>query len=930
MKKSLSFLVALALVFGLFASMASAADTSLTTAQKYQQFLDKGILKGDPSGDPRLSANLNRAEFVTIADAVNGLAPVNSAVATFSDVKKGQWWYGAIEAAAKAGLVNGIGLGKFGPKLNVTVEQAIKVFVLSAGLKPVDGAKVEGSSDWAGPFIKAAQDANFPVPSNYKANATRGQAIDLAYAAYLAKAVPTLSDVTAVANSDDTITVSGKVVGTVDKVTVALGTATPVAATLKDDGSFTYTTDKQAAGDYKITVVAYEGTKASAAVEKTVTVDAFSVVSATVQNSSQIVVKFNKTVQEGTLPGGHSYKNASNVLEYYKLGATVLGATYYAGATSVANTSYPTVATLSDDKTTVTLTFPPFANNTVAQLNIKGLKSASGKDLVEYKQAILLADVTAPSVDKVTYAGNTANVTFSEPIADGYVVSVNGVQVNKDTPSIAGAVYYTVSTSSTGYVTLTFKNLEGGKSYNVSLVGVKDFAVPANRANLTTTLNVPDDTTPPTITSVVAEGSNIRVKFSERLDDATGFKVTDGIHTQTFTGKQDSTTLEAVVSLRGWVSSNYTNVTLTFSDYYDLVGNKGAKFSQALTLTKDTTAPAVSSVLVSGSKIVIKFNESIVSTSYRSGKIDFTSSDFVRKTNVTLAGTFAYEYDANGNGSIDSGEDQYLVIDVTSPEVTDATTHLLLNGSYTLTLPAGAVSDGFNANSSDLTVNFTVTGNTAAANAVIKLVSVTQDPTDPSKLTFNFSGNKDLLATTALDPAKFFIDGAAIPADSKLYFWNNAINNVSVGVELASGAIPANGTRVFSVANIIDKAGNTLDGDSSSVATAVIFKENIKPTVVSAAVTGDNEVTVTLSENVTTGTDGSPVSVNGVEVWVNNNKVDSNTLKVYSFANSNVLKIVGNANTFAAGQSVEVKFVGASGIKDLNKNSVVDASVRAQ
>ncbi|MFB9274574.1 S-layer homology domain-containing protein [Cohnella cellulosilytica] len=186
MKKSLSILLSFALVFGLFASLASAADNELTVAQKYQALVDKGVLKGNPDGDARLDNNLNRAEYATIAIAIAGLAEEKPATATFSDVTSKQWWYGAIEAAAKAGLVDGVGGGKFDPRSNVTIEQVIKVAVQAAGVEiDEDAAEVEGASAWAAPYIQAALNAGLIAEGlDYKADATRGQTILVGYSVY--------------------------------------------------------------------------------------------------------------------------------------------------------------------------------------------------------------------------------------------------------------------------------------------------------------------------------------------------------------------------------------------------------------------------------------------------------------------------------------------------------------------------------------------------------------------------------------------------------------------------------------------------------------------------------------------------------------------------------------------------------------------------
>jgi len=258
MKKSLSILLSFALVFGLFASMASAADTELTVAQKYQALVDKGVLKGNPDGDARLDANLNRAEFATIAIAISGLAPEKPATATFSDVNSKQWWYGAIEAAAKAGLVEGYN-GKFDPKANVTVEQVIKVAVQAADLKIDEKAEaVEGASAWAAPYIKAALDAGLIATGlDYKADATRGQTILVGYSVY-EKLNPTEPAKVSV--------VSAKVTGAA-KVTVELDKAvdTEKAKLTLKRGSSTVATETKWADDKKSAVLTLTSTKISEA-----------------------------------------------------------------------------------------------------------------------------------------------------------------------------------------------------------------------------------------------------------------------------------------------------------------------------------------------------------------------------------------------------------------------------------------------------------------------------------------------------------------------------------------------------------------------------------------------------------------------------------------------------------------------------------------
>jgi hypothetical protein len=937
MKKSLSLLLALTLVFGLFASMASAADApALSTAEKYQWFVDTGILKGKPDGKPHLEDKLTRAEFATIATAVAGLTVATSGQ-TFSDVKKGQWYYGAIEAAAKAGLVNGIGAGKFGPKINVTIESIIKVAVGIAGLKPVAGATVAGASVWAGPYVQAALDAGLIVSMpSYKGQATRENVIVIAFAVANFKAIPVLGDVTATVNADDTITVTGKVTGTADSVKVALGTATAVAATLKADKTFTYTTAKQAAGTYKLTVVAYEGTKASAAVEKSATVDGFQVSSVTAQNSKQIVIKFNKAVQEGILAGGFGYKNAGN-LEYYQLGLTP---------------TYPSEVALSDDKTTVTLTFlNPFANNTIQQLLVKNLKSASGQTLAEYKQSINLTDTTAASITKVSYTGVVAKVEFSEPVKTtggnqlNASVSVNGIQVTN-----VGTINYVAAIDTKGYVTLSFNGLEAGKSYALSLIAVEDLV--GNRTDLTSTLAVPTDSVAPTVTSVTAAGEKIRIKFSEPVKlstiDGTGNRsvkvsasAVNAVYGTAVTDSNNEIVVDTALAGPAWVGSTFLTTSITISGYQDESGNAGANATYTITLTKDKTAPAVVSGVVSGNKIIIKLNEDVaVGTLGANGSAQtvafaHTSTDSVRTTG-TFNTVVAYNYDANANGDPsglpDTGEKQYIVLDVTASNVTGFVGTALKDGKYELTLPIGAITDGANANTAAVTVIAIVSGNGAASNAVVRLVvdnlgTVGIDEGVQqvgSKLIFTFN---NLLTSAALDPNKFLINGTALPTGTNLYF--QTTRNVVVA-ELPSGAIPVNGLRTVKVVNISDENGNVLDTSTASfVQRDVSLNENLKPSLVSAKVNSDTMISVTLSESVTAAASGDQ----GFEIWINGVKVDTsathNTVDTVSGTGTNVLTFtLHSANTFAPGQVVKIKAV-SSTVADAKLNTVTDGEVTA-
>lgn len=184
MKKSLSLLLAIAMVFGAFASFASAAEPA-TAQEKFDALKAKGIFTGvNANGDAGLDQKMTRAQFARVLGLLKGLnVDAEPTVQTFTDVPKSHWAYQEVEAAAAAGLLVGVGGGKFDPNGNVTVQQVAVAVVAALGLKPVEGAKIDGAADWAADDIQALINAGINLPTNYTADATREVLVVSAYAA---------------------------------------------------------------------------------------------------------------------------------------------------------------------------------------------------------------------------------------------------------------------------------------------------------------------------------------------------------------------------------------------------------------------------------------------------------------------------------------------------------------------------------------------------------------------------------------------------------------------------------------------------------------------------------------------------------------------------------------------------------------------------
>ncbi|MBW7475012.1 S-layer homology domain-containing protein [Paenibacillus oenotherae] len=183
MKKSLSLLVAIAMVISMFASVAAAAEPELTTQQKFDALKEAGIFSGyPPNGDAGLNREMTRAEFAKVIALINGLEDNATAAAQYTDIPAKYWAAPFIGAVTVEGIMNGLGAGKFGPTGKVTIEQVAKIVVEIAGLEPKEGATVPGTSAWAAGYVAAAVEAGLiPQQASYKGNALRGLLVDVAF-----------------------------------------------------------------------------------------------------------------------------------------------------------------------------------------------------------------------------------------------------------------------------------------------------------------------------------------------------------------------------------------------------------------------------------------------------------------------------------------------------------------------------------------------------------------------------------------------------------------------------------------------------------------------------------------------------------------------------------------------------------------------------
>ncbi|MDP5274630.1 S-layer homology domain-containing protein, partial [Chengkuizengella axinellae] len=189
MKKSLSILLAFAMVFSVFAS-AVAAEEAMTAEEKFEALKDKDIFSGYDDGLPHLEDNMTREQAAKIIALVFELDLDAPATASFSDVAADRWSYEYVEAAVAAGIIEGMGDGTFAPTANVTVEQFAKL--IAVGYAELTDMEIdmeatvdsENVSAWAQPYVAFALEAGLIAEQDdYTVDATRTVLVEGAYVA---------------------------------------------------------------------------------------------------------------------------------------------------------------------------------------------------------------------------------------------------------------------------------------------------------------------------------------------------------------------------------------------------------------------------------------------------------------------------------------------------------------------------------------------------------------------------------------------------------------------------------------------------------------------------------------------------------------------------------------------------------------------------
>ncbi|MBQ4193663.1 MAG: S-layer homology domain-containing protein [Clostridia bacterium] len=105
---------------------------------------ERGLFNGVSTTKFAPGATLTRAMFVTVLGRLCGVDPAAWTTTTFTDVEPGLWYSAYVEWAAKNGIVNGLGDGRFDPLGELTKEQMMKITAYCGGML---GIGVDGNDD---------------------------------------------------------------------------------------------------------------------------------------------------------------------------------------------------------------------------------------------------------------------------------------------------------------------------------------------------------------------------------------------------------------------------------------------------------------------------------------------------------------------------------------------------------------------------------------------------------------------------------------------------------------------------------------------------------------------------------------------------------------------------------------------------------------
>ncbi len=543
----------------------------------------------------------------------------------------------------------------------------------------------------------------------------------------------------------------------------------------------------------------------------------------TLSGSNELTISFNQPVLRSSVVSGTKLISDSIVV----------------GSSDGANAIGTLTPALSSDRKTLTLTSTGTFNGVYSVVVSGNVKNDSGNSFAQYSTICTLKDTTGPvytgpSTDET---GWKAYINFNEAISiKGLSVSaVSGTTDAVLTTYLKNVENYTLSADKksiivdlTGLTTLT--NLTAV----VKLKGITDIAGNAT-SSLIQTVNVITDTgTKPLAELVSAQRiskTTVKAEFSSAISYGGYMKINSALAY----GTVDSSDHKVVTYTIPEASQGLTgSQVVTFNSWmsYNALTARSTDDSRVVDFTLDTVIPVLTASSIE--------NVTVNGISYAALKLTYSKNIATASTSQQISVRIT-----SNEGDVATITPTSTTADVDGNVVTyyfsDA--QMLLSGKFSITLPAGVVSDSLSNSSAATTVILTKAG--ASGSALPAPSSVTQSSTDNNVIYVTFSNKLDI--DTAEDEASYVLAGSYKVPDSAVLTKNDDTGAV-VALTFASGTFTSDTTSYELIIQFVKGYNNsyTAIDDCHIIFTAV---ENTKPYVTSLKLSGAN-VILTFSEGV--------------------------------------------------------------------------------
>lgn len=513
---------------------------------------------------------------------------------------------------------------------------------------------------------------------------------------------------------------------------------------------------------------------------------------------------------------------------------------------------------LSADGTELTILAAGAFDGSYAVATTTDIKTVSGADVAKFESVVPFEDEVRPTVSAPVYkTNNVATISFSEPVDLADNAELASALTLKDasgatfTPSVSLAADKKSFT-----LDLNAPTFAVNKAYQLTIAGVKDFAgnlITPNPVTVTVEKKVVDEIAPTVSTISSSQAGYVVVNFSEKVAVGSGNVVAtiNGIPADLDT----NASLDASGTVLTVRDASFNGVKdITVSAFADLAGNPGTAKTSLVSFPVDSVRPVVSSsavkVIDNKNYLVLTFSEDVVVTN-AAGSITgtYVTENGVEKTMAAIDTASA------ANVSLVEGTKNQVKILIDSQE----------KGRYSVSLPAGIVTDVVGNANLVTSASYTVTANTAETDKpTINTIDI--QSADNNTVTIEFS---EALSPSSLNLNNFLVEGVAVA--EKAVFTDTAQDTIKL--TLKKGAINVSGTYNFTVRNVADLAGNVM----LPVTQAKEFTDNKLPSLTSAILTSNNfgadtsAITLTFDEaiasaSIVDGEEDFKVFVDGVAI----------------------------------------------------------------